>query len=135
MKYGEVDIPEDLIYTKKHLWARIQENVCTLGWTDYIQYSAGDVNYVELPEKGTQMELDHDFGSIETSKWVERLYSPVKGRVTEVNDVVVRNPVLINKTPFTDGWFIKVDLEVEAGIKNSMSPLEYLDYVKLCEEQ
>lgn len=135
MRYGEVEIPEDLIYTKKHLWVRIQDNVCALGWTDYIQYSAGDVNYVELPENGTQMEIDQDFGSIETSKWVERLYAPVNGLVTAVNDRIIHNPSLINKAPFTEGWFIKLDLQDETGPNNFMSPWEYLEYIKTCEEQ
>ncbi len=135
MRFGEVDIPEDLNYTQKHLWIRIQDKLCTLGWTDYIQKNAGDVNYVELPPKGMATEIDDDFGTIETSKWVDRLYSPIKGRVMETNDDVVKNPELVNKAPFTQGWFIKVEMQSETDSQGLMSPAEYLDYIKTCEEQ
>ncbi len=135
MRFGEVDIPEDLNYTQKHLWVRTQDQLCTLGWTDYIQKNAGDVNYVELPPKGTATEIDDDFGTIETSKWVDRLYSPIKGRVIEANDDVVKNPELVNKAPFTQGWFIKVEMQSETDSQGLMSPAEYLEYIKECEEQ
>ncbi|NIR17025.1 MAG: glycine cleavage system protein H, partial [Desulfobacterales bacterium] len=109
MQYGNADIPEELHYTRNHLWVAIRAGVSTLGWTDYIQSNAGDVNYVELPEKGTMVDVDEDFGSIETSKWVDRLYSPVKGQVVEVNHKVIGQPDLINKAPFAEGWFVKIE--------------------------
>lgn len=133
MQYGNADIPEELHYTRNHLWVAITDSVCTLGWTDYIQSNAGDVNYVELPEKGTVVEVDEDFGSIETSKWVDRLYSPVKGQVVEVNHEVIEQPVLINKAPFAEGWFVKIEQNGETGAQNLMSAIEYLEYLKTCE--
>jgi glycine cleavage system H protein len=134
VQYGNADIPEDLGYTKNHLWVAIRDGLCTLGWTDYIQSNAGDVNYVELPEKGTMLELDEDFGSIETSKWVERLYSPVRGQVVEANAKVVGQPDLINKSPFTEGWFVKIKPNGETGSQHLMPATEYLEYLKACEE-
>ncbi|MEE9419351.1 MAG: glycine cleavage system protein GcvH [Desulfatiglandaceae bacterium] len=135
MLFGEVDIPEELNYTKKHLWVKIQDGLCTLGWTDYIQKNAGDVNYVELPPKGTALEVDQDFGTIETSKWVDRLYSPVNGQVMAVNNEVIKTPELVNKAPFTQGWFVRVGIQSGTGSHGLLSPVEYLDYIKTCEEQ
>jgi glycine cleavage system H protein len=134
MRYGNADIPEDLNYTRNHLWVAIQDGVSTLGWTDYIQSNAGDVNYVELPDKGNLVDLDDDFGSIETSKWVDRLYSPVKGQVVEVNHEVIGQPDLINKAPFAEGWFVKIEPNGETEPQNLMSAREYLEYLKACEE-
>jgi glycine cleavage system H protein len=133
MQYGNTDIPEELNYSRNHLWVALRDGVFTLGWTDYIQSNAGDVNYVELSEKGTMVDVDEDFGSIETSKWVDRLYSPVKGQVVEVNDKVIGQPDLINKAPFTEGWFVKIESNGEAGLQNLMSATEYLEYLKTCE--
>ncbi len=135
MQFGKATIPENLNYAKTHLWVKIQNNVCTLGWTDYIQRNAGDVNYIELPVKGTAVKVNLDFGTIETSKWVDRLYSPINGRVIEVNDGVVHNPEMINKFPFTQGWFIKVELQDGVGAQNLMSPMEYFEYIKVCGEK
>ena len=133
MQFGNTDIPEDLSYTRNHLWVAIRNGVCTLGWTDYIQSNAGDVNYVELSEKGTQLDLDEDFGSIETSKWVDRLYSPLKGEVVEVNDKVISQPDLINKAPFDEGWFVRIKPNGDTESQNLMSATEYLEYIKACE--
>jgi glycine cleavage system H protein len=122
MRYGNADIPEDLNYTKNHLWVAIRDGICTLGWTDYIQSNAGDVNYVELPEKGTMVDLDEDFGS------------PVKGEVVGVNGKVISQPDLINKAPFDEGWFVRIKPNSETDSQNLMSATEYLEYLKACEE-
>ncbi len=133
MQYGNTDIPEDLNYTRNHLWVAMRDGVCTLGWTDYIQSNAGDVNYVELPEKGTLVDLDDEFGSIETSKWVDRLYAPLKGEVVEVNDKVISQPDLINKAPFDEGWFVRIKPNGDTGSQNLISATQYLEYIKACE--
>ena len=134
MQFKGTDIPEDLSYTKTHLWVKTQDSLYTLGWTDYIQSNAGDVNYVELPEKGTPVQTDEDFGSIETSKWVDRLYSPIDGLVAEINDQVINQPELINNSPFIEGWLVKIEPQGDTGAKDLMSPKEYLEYIKACEE-
>lgn len=133
MQFETVDIPEDLLYTRTHLWVNMQNGFCTLGWTDYIQDNAGDVIYLELADIGTPIEVDQEFGSIETSKWVDKLYSPINGRVVEVNKKATSRPEVINETPFTEGWFVKIELQSEIGFQHLMSPLEYFEYLKLCE--
>ena len=133
MRFGTVNIPENLRYTNTHLWVKIHNGLCALGWTDYIQANAGDVNYLELAEKGTPVKVDDEFGSIETSKWVDKLYSPINGRVIEVNEKVVRRPELINEAPFTEGWFVKVETKDKIDTQHLMTPLEYFEYLKVCE--
>ena len=133
MRFGTADIPEDLNYTNTHLWVKKQNGICTLGWTDYIQDNAGDVIYLELAEIGTPIKVDQEFGSIETSKWVDKLYSPLSGRVVEVNKNLSSHPEVINETPFTNGWFVKIELQSKTRIRRLMSPLEYFEYLKLCE--
>jgi glycine cleavage system H protein len=133
MQFETVDIPEDLRYTRTHLWAKINNGMCTLGWTDYIQTNAGEVIYLELADIGTPIEVDQEFGSIETSKWVDKLYSPLNGRVVEVNKKVTSHPEVINEAPFTEGWFVKIELQSEIGFQHLMSPLEYFEHLKLCE--
>lgn len=135
MRYGNAEIPEELSYTKNHLWVNTLGDVSTLGWTDYIQSNAGDVNYLELPKKGTRVKAGDEFGSIETSKWVDKLYSPIEGEVVEVNDSVVKQPELINQFPFTEGWFVKIKPEDEMASRDLLSPADYLAFLKLCEEE
>jgi glycine cleavage system H protein len=133
MRFGTVDIPDNLSYTNTHLWVKMQNGICILGWTDYIQENAGDVIYLELADIGTPIEVEQEFGSIETSKWVDKLYSPLNGRVVEVNKKVTSHPEVVNEAPFTKGWFVKIELQSEIGFQHLMSPLEYFEYLKLCE--
>lgn len=133
MKFGTVEIPEDLHYTQTHLWVRLNNGFCIIGWTDYIQSNAGDVNYIELPQNGQTIEAGQEFGSIETSKWVDKLYAPLKGRILETNAKVLHSPGLINEAPFSDGWFLKIKPHNPAEIKDLMSAETYFEYLKACE--
>lgn len=133
MKFGTVDIPENLSYTNTHLWVKMQNGISTLGWTDYIQDNAGDVIYLELTDVGTPIEVDQEFGSIETSKWVDKLYSPLNGRIVKVNKKAILRPEVVNQAPFTEGWFVKIKLQSKIELQHLMSPLKYFEFLKLCE--
>jgi len=134
MRFGDAGIPEDLSYTKNHLWVDMKDRLYTLGWTDYIQINAGDVNHIYLPAQGTLLNVSQEFGSVETSKWVDRLYSPLKGRVAEVNNRLFNNPELINHAPFGEGWFVAVEPSEEIQSEGLITPEEYYEYLKVCEK-
>lgn len=133
MKFGTVEIPEDLYYTRTHLWVKIDAGFCRIGWTDYIQANAGDVAYIELPEKGTLLEAGQEFGSIETSKWVDKLYAPFSGRVSDVNRNLINTPELINDAPFTEGWFIEIEPAEALDTRDLMTPGVYIENLQACE--
>ena len=133
MKFGTVEIPENLYYTDTHLWVKLNNGFCIIGWTDYIQSNAGDVNYIDLPETGITVKAGKEFGSIETSKWVDKLYSPLTGRILKTNQDVGRSPGLINEAPYAEGWFLKIEPQKQAETKNLMSALTYFEYLKACE--
>src|SRR3954470_18745859 len=78
-------IPEDLLYTKNHEWARIEDGTAVIGITDYAQNQLGDITYVELPEEGDFFEAGKVFGTVDSLKTVAELYAPVSGEVLEVN--------------------------------------------------
>ena len=46
-----MEIEENFLYTKEHEWVSIDDNIATMGITDYAQGALGDVTYVELPEE------------------------------------------------------------------------------------
>jgi glycine cleavage system H protein len=87
------------------------------------------VSFVTLPKKGTKVEAGKEFGSIETGKWVGRLASPVTGEVIEVNEKVMTDPELVNETPYSDGWLLRIQGKMEPASK-LMSAQEYLEIVK-----
>lgn len=105
-----MSFPEQLRYHPEHAWARIEGNSAVVGITDFAQEELGDVVFVELPEVGQQVAYGEVFGSVESSKSVSELVSPVAGRVVEVNTALDDAPEQINDAPYSVGWIMKVEL-------------------------
>jgi glycine cleavage system H protein len=103
------DYPKDLKYTKDHEWARKSGNAIAVGVTFHAQEALGDVVYVELPKLGTAVKAGERFGTIESTKAVSDLYSPITGKVVKVNDDLTSNPQKVNQEPYTGGWIIEVE--------------------------
>lgn len=110
--------PQNLRYMESHEWARQEEDVATVGITDYAQAEIQDIVYVELPEVGTRVTQKTEFGVIESVKAAFDLYAPVSGEVIAVNETLVDAPEHVNTSPYEDGWLIKIrmdaPLELEA---------------------
>ncbi len=96
--------PDDLWYDKNHFWARIEGDHLVMGTTDFAQRLAGDIGYVELPEEGRKVQQGKPFGSIESGKWVGRIYAVFSGEVIAVNEALEDQPELINASPYDEGW-------------------------------
>ena len=120
-------IPDDLLYRDSHEWARIEGKEAVIGITHYAQDQLGDVTYVDLPAVGAQLVAGKEFGSIESVKAASDLYSPVNGRVIAVNEALESAPEFVNKSPYEDGWMVRVSLSAEpAGLLNAAA------YAKCC---
>jgi glycine cleavage system H protein len=117
-----MNIPAELIYTKEHEWARIEDDTATIGITDYAQGELGDIVYVDLPEIGTQVGMGDSFGTIEAVKAVSDLFSPLSGEVVAVNGDLNDAPEKINQDPYNEGWMIRIkmsDIEEKGELLNS----------------
>jgi glycine cleavage system H protein len=120
-------IPDNLLYRESHEWARIEGKEAVIGITHYAQDQLGDVTYVDLPAVGTQLVAGKEFGSIESVKAASDLYSPVSGSVIAVNEALEGAPEFINKSPYDDGWMLRVKLAAEP-----VGLLKAADYAKHC---
>ncbi len=124
-----MEVPEGLKYSKEHEWMLVEDQIVTVGITEYAQEELGDVVYVELPEVGEKVVKDDPFGAVESVKAVSDLYAPISGAVLEVNDTLPDNPEIINEDPYGDGWMIKVEMSGEEDLSDLMSAEEYAEYV------
>lgn len=124
-------VPEELYYTKDHEWALVDENIVTVGVTDYAQDTLGEIVYVELPEDGQKVTQGESFGVIESVKSVSDLISPVSGTVIEVNTALTDNPGTINDDAWNDGWLIRIEMDTE---KELAALIKAADYKKLIAE-
>ena len=122
--------PEDYLYSKDHEWISVQENVGTIGITDYAQHELGDVVYVELPEVGDTFESSEPFGSVESVKAVSEVFCPIGGEIIEVNKKLEETPELINQSPHQQAWMIKIRLSDPDELKELLSSEEYEEYLQ-----
>ncbi|MDA0713123.1 MAG: glycine cleavage system protein GcvH [bacterium] len=123
-------IPNHLKYTKEHEWAEINDNVVTIGISHHAQKQLGDVVYLELPEAGKTVSKNKVFGTIESVKAVSDLYSPVSGTVTEVNTNLVDEPEIVNQDPYKKGWMIKVKMDNNQDLNDTMDNNGYKMYLE-----
>ena len=109
--------PQNLRYMESHEWARQEEDVATVGITDYAQAEIQDIVYVELPEFGTHVTQKTEFGVIESVKAAFDLYAPVSGEVIAVNETLVDAPEHVNTSPYEDGWLIKIRMDAPVELE------------------
>ena len=122
-------IPEELFYTKEHEWAKIEDNIAIVGITDFAQSQLGDIIFIEFPNIGDEFKKDDVFGEIEAVKTVSELYSPLSGKITEINLELEDSPEKVNSDPYGDGWIIKV-LPLNPDEKDElMNFLSYEEFV------
>ena len=102
------NVPDELAYTTEHEYVQRTGDpaVVRVGITDYAQGELGDVVFVNLPKPGEQLASHQSFGTIEAVKAVSELYSPVAGEVVEVNGALDRDPAVVNRDPYGDGWMV-----------------------------
>ncbi len=129
MKYDEYNYPDDLYYDKRHFWAKIEGDLCTMGMTDFAVKAAGDLVYVEEVSPGKAVSQDKAFMSVESGKWVGRVYAQVSGTVAEVNEELEFDPTLINQDCYGEGWLVKIKMEDPAEVKNLMAIAEYEGWI------
>ena len=131
-----MNIPDDRQYTAEHEWCQVEGNTATIGITDYAQEELGEVVYVNL-----DVDVDEEvakgglFGSIEANKDVADIYSPVSGKVVEVNKLLIEvisdiaykrgKRHCVNESPYDDGWLIKVELSDESEIDDLLDAAGY----------
>jgi len=125
-----MNYPEDLKYSREHEWARVAGKVATIGITDYAQDSLGDVVYVELPPVGKEFSVMQEFGVVESVKSVSSLYSPVSGKVVEVNPSLDSQPQKVNDSPYDEGWIMKVEMADPEELNSLLSSAEYQQILK-----
>ncbi len=108
MEFSGYNIPDDLLYTREHEWAKQAGAIVRVGITDYAAKTLNDVVYVTLPKLNDRVAQLKSMGTVESIKAVSELYSPLSGTVVRVNLELLNHPELVNKSPYGEGWIIEV---------------------------
>ena len=116
-----MNIPENLKYTKDHEWVLIENNIPTVGITDFAQGELGDIVYVEVDTLDEMVDCEAVFGTVEAVKTVSDLFAPLTGKITAFNDELTSNPEIVNTDPYGQGWMVKIEIENPDEINNLLS--------------
>lgn len=125
-----MDFPDELKYTEEHEWLLVEDELVTVGITDFAQDSLGDIVFVELPEVGTMLVAGKPFGVVESVKAVSDVYAPISGEVIEVNEELPDSPETINTSPYEDGWMIKIKPSDLSQLEDLLDADDYADFVE-----
>lgn len=124
------EYPDDLKYTDSHEYIRLDNDIATVGITAFAIDQLGDIVFLDLPEVGTKVEKGQTFGTIESVKAVEDIYSPVTGIVIESNQALVDEPENISNDPYGASWLLKVSIEDASELDGAMSAVDYRSKVE-----
>jgi glycine cleavage system H protein len=124
-KNKQMNIPENLKYTREHEWISVEGDVATVGITAFAQGELGDIVFVEIETEGETLSKGETFGTIEAVKTVSDLFMPVGGEVLEVNPELEGSPELVNKDPYGQGWLIKITISDQDELGDLLSASEY----------
>ena len=105
-----MDLPEELKYTDKHEWIRLDGNVATVGITDFAQGELGDIVFLEMPGVGDQVQAGAECGTIEAVKTVAEMFAPLSGKIKEINTALEKDASLVNQDPYGEGWMMRIEL-------------------------
>jgi glycine cleavage system H protein len=120
-----MNVPRELRYTKEHEWIRVEGGEAVVGVTDYAQGELGDVIFVELPAPGSKVTYMKPFGTIDAVKTVSDLFAPVTGEIVAVNGALKDDPALVNRSPYKDGWMVRIRLESADEVNALLSAEDY----------
>lgn len=119
----------ELKYSKEHEWVKIEGNQATIGITDHAQESLGDIVFLELPEVGDTFEADDTFGVVESVKAASDLYTPLSGKVLEINEALLDSPEAINEEPY-NAWMMIIELSNPAEEKRLLTKEQYEEFLE-----
>ena len=123
MEFEGYYFPDDLTYEKNHFWAKIEGDLVVTGATEFISKQAGEITFVDLPQEGDELTQGKPYGSIESGKWVGRIYAVVSGEIVEVNSVLEDEPEKMNESPYGEAWICKIrPSNMEAEMAALMRP-------------
>ncbi len=127
---SDLNLPDDLKYSKDHEWAKLDGDIVTIGINDYAQDQLGEIVFVELPEEGDTFSKGDEFGSVESVKAVSEIYIPISGEIVGINEDLEDAPEQVNESCYDGGWLIKVKPEDPSEFDALLDKASYLDMLK-----
>ena len=120
----------DKKFSKQHEWISVEGNIATVGITKHAAELLGDIVFVELPDKGKNVEKEGQAGVVESTKAASDVYTPVTGEITETNQSIVDDPAIVSKDPAGAAWVFKIKIKNKSELDQLMSKADYDKFAK-----
>lgn len=120
-----MNIPKDLSYTKTHEWVKVTGSTAKVGITDFAQHELTDIVFAELPKKDAVLSKSKESAVIESVKTAADVYSPLSGRVVNVNQKVLEAPEILNNDPYGEGWLFELEVADSGELNELLTADEY----------
>ena len=120
----------EIKFSKNHEWVELKEDIAIVGITKHATEMLGDIVFVEIPEKGKNVEANDQAAVVESTKAASDVYAPVAGEIIEGNQLIVDDPSKVNVDPEGNSWFFKIKLKDKKQFESLMSTDEYSKFVK-----
>ena len=120
----------DKKFSKQHEWLSVEEDIATVGITKHAAEMLGDVVFVELPEKGKNIEKEGQAGVVESTKAASDVYTPITGEITETNQSIIDDPSAVNKDPEGAAWFFKIKIKNKSELNELLNKADYNKFAK-----
>ena len=117
-------------YSEEHEWITVKNNIGTVGITDFAQQQLGDIVFVEMPEVGCKLNKGDEAGIVESVKAASEIYSPISGKVIEINGSLGDTPEMVNMDPTGTGWFFKIELSNTSELDQLMDGVAYKAFIE-----
>ena len=124
MEFESYNMPDELYYEPNHYWVRPEGDLLVMGMDDYARKLAGQIVFVQLPEEGKLLKQCKKFASVESGKWLGKVYAPVNGEIAAVNEELETNPGLINQDCYGVGWMYKIKPDDMAEVQSLLHGTE-----------
>lgn len=121
--------PQDLRFHKEHEWIRVEGKKATLGISNFAQDALGDVVFVDVPKVGTSLKAEDQLGEVESTKATSNIYTPVTGKILQVNADLQEHPELLNQDPYGKGWIAVLELTNPSEVDGLMTPEQYTEFL------
>lgn len=105
-----MNFPDNLKYTNEHEWVKADGNMAYVGVTEHAASELGDIVYIDIPDPEAELSAGDTFATIEAVKTVADMFSPVSGKIVEINESLEDSPETVNGDPYGDGWIVKIEM-------------------------
>ena len=120
----------DKKFSKQHEWVSVEGDIATVGITKHAAELLGDVVFVELPEKGKNIEKEGQAGVVESTKAASDVYTPITGEIIETNQSIINDPSAVNKDPEGAAWFFKIKIKNKSELNELLNKADYNKFAK-----